>query len=365
MNAMTPPLKPRSGVLEVTPGRVRVFTDPETALDWTRPEDFAQGDAVQAIVLHAAPDAPELPRHVRAALAGLLGHVPFFAVPSGAPDCPLRRWAEAHGSIFDRLVTLEPGETPAGSLLRLERPAGTDLIEAVFADLAQETAQAYEQEAEYSPAEHWEARAQQFGTSARSVCYANAPRIINKMMHEAQMEALMPAIRRAASDMRRGSRPPALLEYGCGIGRLARYCRPHVRYHGADISRGMVETARTLNPGVRFFTTRSLPAADLPEIDIVMTVTVLHHNDRAERLKILKTAAARAGARVRLVLLEDLLVPVQIKSHNMYPLSVERLLDEIAMTFGGTCTQTGFRLLAYKPNDLVVRAALMELDVWR
>lgn len=95
MNAMTPPLKPRSGVLEVTPGRVRVFTDPETALDWTRPEDFAQGDAVQAIVLHAAPDAPELPRHVRAALAGLLGHVPFFAVPSGAPDCPLRRWAEA------------------------------------------------------------------------------------------------------------------------------------------------------------------------------------------------------------------------------------------------------------------------------
>jgi Methyltransferase domain len=354
----------RTRILHLTPGRARIFLDPATSFGLEDPQDLPEMETVQAIVLEALPGSRDVARPIQRRLAGMTGHVPFFAVHSGERNCPLAAWAGAQGTLFDRLVV--PPSLPApGFPLPLVLASEQSPIEAVYKDLQTEIAVSFEHEADYTPAAHWEARARQFGPSGRAVCYANAPRILNKMMHKVQIEALVPAIARAAAQMKRGSFPPSLMEFGCGIGRLARYCTPYVRYHGADISRGMIDTAREINPGRRFFTTPTLETATLPEIDIVMTVTVLHHNDRAERLKILASAARLAGRQVRLVLLEDMMSPAQIKSRNMYPLSIESLLDEIAATFGGTCTQAGFELVYYKPNDLIPRTGLIELDVLR
>lgn len=376
--------RPLGRVLHVTARGARAFSDPETGtgsgvdsgIDLGDRPALAGGgrlaDTIHAIVLDVAPDAPSLPKPVRSFLSGLLGHVPFFAVHSGGAggptETPLETWAATNGSIFDRFVLTGPPEAREdykGPLLPLELAPGASLLAAVFADLRSEMAESHEIEADYTPAGHWEARASRFGTSGRSVCYANAPRIINKMMHATQIEALVPAVRRAGLAMKHGSALPDLIEFGCGIGRLARTCRPHVRYHGVDISRSMIDFARVLNPGSRFFTTQTLGTADLPLMDIVMTVTVLHHNDRDERLKLLGSAAGLARDRVRLILLEDMMAPSQIKSQNMYPLSIESLQDEIAVAFGGTCTQAGFQLIGYKPHDLLPRTGLIELDVWR
>jgi hypothetical protein len=376
-----PQNRPQGSVLHVTAHGTRAWFDPETGIDLNDGRARAGAGNITAIILEVAPDSPALPQPVRRLLAGLTAHVPFFAVHSGDAGAPLERWAAANGSIFDRFIVAGPSEEGAGNdapndtandrgndrgpLLPLEIGPGVALLEAVFGDLRAEMTETHETEADYTPAGHWEARASRFGTSGRSVCYANAPRIINKMMHAIQIAALAPAIRRAAAAMKHGSAPPDLMEFGCGIGRLARTCRPHVRYHGADISRSMIDAARVLNPGTRFFTTQTLGRADLPPMDIVMTVTVLHHNDRAGRLKILKSAAELARERVRLIFLEDLMAPAQIKSPNMYPLSIESLQDEIATAFGGSCTQAGFRLIGYKPHDLLPRTGLIELDVWR
>jgi hypothetical protein len=364
MNVMNRRNGPRNRILHLTPRGARIFLDPETSFGLEGPRGLVEMETAQAIVLEVLPGSEDVARPIGRRLVGMIGHVPFFAVHSGERNCSLAAWAAEHGTIFDRLVV--PPFVPATDFpLPVVLAPGQLPVEAVFADLQTEMAEIHEQEEDYTPGTHWEARARRFGTSGRAVCYANASRIVNKMMHRIQIQALVPAIARAAAHMRSGSFAPSLMEFGCGIGRLARTCRPHVRYHGADISRSMIETARTLNPGIRFFTTPTLGAARLPQIDIVMTVTVLHHNDRTERLKILESAARLSGRQVRLVLLEDMMAPAQIKSRNMYPLSIESLLDEIAASFGGTCTQAGFELVRYKPNDLIPRTGLIELDVWR
>lgn len=357
--------KPQDSVLHVTSGGAAIFFDPETSITLEDRYDMPGLDTIQAIVLEHHPESPDVPLYVRRHIANLVGHIPFFAVYSENGDPAFKSWVTAHSTIFDRRVISRPVPGPPDLPPPLISPPETPLMETVFKDLQMEVAPTFEYRESYTPAGHWEARAQQFGLSGRAVCYANAARATNKMMHAVQIEALEPAIARAAACMRRGAAAPNLLEYGCGIGRLMSYCQPHTTYHGADISRSMIDTARQLNPRGRFFTTRTLGTAAIPEIDIVMTVTVLHHNDRSERRKILKNAAKLAGGRIRLVLLEDLMVPAQIKSRNMYPLSIESLLDDIAMSFGGTCIQDGFQLLHYKPNDLVLRAALIELEIWR
>lgn len=361
MNVMNRRGTPRTRILHLTSRGAWICLGPGPG---TELEDLRDLESIQAIVLEALPGSADIPRPVGRQLARMIGHVPVFAVHSGETDCPLAAWAAEHATIFDRLVLPPALPAPAFPLSLVPAP-GRPLIEAVIEDLQAEMAAPHEQEPDYTPAIHWEARAQQFGTSGRAVCQANAPRIVNKTRHTVQTAALVPAIARAAVDLRSGSEPPALLEYGCGIGRLARCCAPHVRYFGTDLSRGMIDVARKIHPGIRFFTTPTLASATLPEIDIVLTAAVLQHNDRANRLKILKSAAGHAGRRARLVLLEDLMAPAQIRSRTMYPLSIENLLDEVATAFGGTCTQAGFELLSYKPNDLLPRTGLIELDVWR
>ncbi len=66
--------------------------------------------------------------------------------------------------------------------------------------------------------------------------------------------------------------PGRVLDFGCGVGRLAKYFEP-VRYHGVDICGAAIDIATTAEPAHSF----SLLGHDLPKADVTLAHTVLLH----------------------------------------------------------------------------------------
>jgi SAM-dependent methyltransferase len=90
-------------------------------------------------------------------------------------------------------------------------------------------------------------------------------------------------LKRIASRLERPSKETALLDVGCGAGGLDKLLAPHVgRLVGVDVSEGMINEARRLNPGVEYlaYSGRQLPFED-QTFDLVFAVCVVHHVEPA------------------------------------------------------------------------------------
>lgn len=270
-------------------------------------------------------------------------------------------------TIFDRIVARGGliGTVPDAYQLVVAADASREaVLEAIFRDLGGDTESKVSADEGYAAADYWEDRAQMDAVLGRKVCYESAPRVFNKVMHAEQVAHLLPALRRAVADARPVGRKPNLLHYGCGVGRLDRLCAPYVNNYGVDISPTMVKLASALHPHSHYRTTAELDDAGFPAMDAVMIVTVLHHNTAEGRQKIYSQCARASRSRMRLILLEDFIAP-DSASHNLYPLRIGDLLNEVASSFGGSCTLAGMSLLGYKPKDYLQRSALLELDIER
>lgn len=332
------------------------------------PEDVLdQLPSAAAFMFMDTPLSAKLPTILISAIYEACKKVPCFLTNVALSDPGFRDQIGRVATIFDRIL-LQDGEVrpdSVGVALELKFPPETNPVQLVLTDLQTEAELESPTITDYDAGDHWEKRAISFEDSSRAVCYANASRRINKLMHCRQVEALSPAILRAVARAKNSSEMPSLLEYGCGIGRLVPYCAPYSKYHGVDISSTMVNTARNLNPSRFFYTSKDLENLDDLPIDVLLLVTVMHHNDRQGRLEIWKNVAALAGESLQIVFLEDMLIRKHNTSANMHNLTMDDLLDEMTSAFGGTCNLHGFQLIGYKPHDFVARGAVMELEVNR
>lgn len=316
----------------------------------------------EAVLFDRGAGRAVLPHRVASVLKGALETLPFFAV---SDDSQFTLLPVPELTVFDRLIVTEPlAGYPASLQLVVPDDTADAILNAVWNDLSDDVVPMVKASDSYSPADYWEDRAQTALLPGRAVCYGAAPRHINKSMHAVHIKALDLAIRRASRKTRRTAALPTLLDYGCGIGRLASTCMPHVTYHGTDIAPSMIASARLLYPTLPFCTTSELKSAQFPTMDIAMLNTVLHHNPKNDRLAILRDCAALAGRFMRVILLEDFIGP-NAPAANMFPVRVADVLDEIADCFGGSCTLSGMKLLGYKPNDYLQRTALFELEIQR
>ena len=328
---------------------------------------FARGlTYARALIVEGDVARLKLSPRLQAKIDAALSFLPFFSVLPDRVSPAHIEWLQRNLTVFDRVVTAKPRVfCPRSAQLLQPTDDRNACIALVFSDLAADSEGApIAKQGAYNAAAYWQARGTSDYLSGRAVCYAQGPRIINKSMHAVQIAALDPAVARAARAMGNGFTRPNLLDYGCGIGRLAPMCNAHANYFGTDIAPSMIAAARRMLPEYSFRVAGELHAGDLPKMNIVLLNTVLHHNDAPGRKEILATCARLCAPRTRLVLLEDFIGP-NGEAKNMFPLTVSGLLDEIAETFGGTCVLSGLRLLGYKPNDYIQRTALLELDLDR
>lgn len=118
--------------------------------------------------------------------------------------------------------------------------------------------------------------------------------------------------------LRLGALPAhGVLDYGCGTGGLTRLLGARFqRVAGYDPSEGSLSVARQRVPGATFYTSpEAIPAAGF---DAVVLSGVLHHVAPAERLVVVRTAAAKLARGGRLFVFE----------HNPYnPLTRKAVRD--------------------------------------
>ncbi|MCI5122259.1 MAG: class I SAM-dependent methyltransferase, partial [Candidatus Electrothrix sp. AUS4] len=319
----------------------------------------------QAIVLQASPDELGLSLENQKYIHNALQEKPFFAVV--APDASQEYidLLREQTTIFDKLLVSEELSCFSALLQHIVPEMNRqDLADYIQRDLTNDIQAQGPNIQEYCSSDYWESRAQSPGIPGLNVCYASSPRWINKAMHNTQVSALDSVLKNAVEELQISTLRPTLLEYGCGVGRLARFCTKYTTYHGTDISPSMIAKAQQLVPDTPFCTTEQLEQSPFPKMDIFMTCTVLHHNREEEQLKILRNCAQMAKSRVRLILLEDFIGP-QKKSNNMFPLNISRIQSLVSRSFGGMCTLSSFRLLGYKPNTFLQRTALLELKIER
>ena len=320
----------------------------------------------QALVFEKPTDAFSPSFRSRAFLDQFSEWLPRFVVLDATDGDAARAVIETF-TIFDRLVVRGGLIDTIPDVYQLgvaEGASRDEIVAAVFDDLGGDTASQVSVGTDYAAENYWEDRAQMDAVLGRKVCYESAPRVFNKIMHAEQVVYLLPALRNAVAAAHPVGSRPNLLHYGCGVGRLDRMCAPYVNNYGVDISPTMVKLASALHPNSTYRVTSELDGADFPKMDAVMIVTVLHHNPPAARRAIYAQCARVSQRHMRLILLEDFIAP-NAMTHNLYPLRIGDLLDEIAEGFGGSCTLAGMNLLGYKPRDYLQRSVLLELDIDR
>jgi ubiquinone/menaquinone biosynthesis C-methylase UbiE len=107
-----------------------------------------------------------------------------------------------------------------------------------------------------------------------------------------------------------GAVPEAVLDVGCGTGRLLRKARerwPEAKLLGVDSAEGMIEKARQLTPGAVFYVDKveSLPLSDA-SIDLAFSTLSYHHwSDKLEGLRQIERVLRPAGR----LFLADVAIP--------------------------------------------------------
>ncbi|WP_248320399.1 class I SAM-dependent methyltransferase [Caballeronia sp. Sq4a] len=121
-------------------------------------------------------------------------------------------------------------------------------------------------------------------------------------------------------------RPVDVLDFGCGFGRMARVLSqyPFVRYHGYDFSEAMARELIDTPPAgldaaqaVRIAPTAAQAFAER-RFDVVFTVSVLIHNAHDEAARILADMKSLLAPDGYLLLIENQLVPFEIKENNWH-----------------------------------------------
>ncbi len=163
----------------------------------------------------------------------------------------------------------------------------------------------------YSPQSYWNARARTSeGNIHQAVCAFRHSDDLNLAAERVQRHFLKKMLSKI--DLR----GKEVLEIGCGVARwldLIESFGGH--YTGVDISNEMVELARTRRPDGRFthITGPELPFPD-NSLDLVFSVTVLHHNSFDQQDRILKEATRVLRKGGHLLLMEDI---VHDRTHQL------------------------------------------------
>lgn len=323
----------------------------------------------RTILIEADTTQLSVPALFRLPLLNAIRSVPVYFDTITKKISPFIAQIMSEATIFDRVLVDKSDNlrSDIGLSCTIECDRNANLEDVIVNDLSidEGTAGSEIEPNHDGPMKHWNSRAATFGGLGRTVCYLNAARHINKLMHSVQVAELGEALKRAQRTTENPDGKITLLDYGCGIGRLSRLASKFGSYNGIDFAPSMVKVARQINPSANFFTIEEADNGVLPLCDTVMAVTVVQHNDKPNRREIFSRISRLSGVRFRLILLEDLVATDRIDAVNMHHFSIDDLMDDIVSQIGGTTTLESFRLLSYKPADLVRRTGLLELEIRR
>lgn len=329
---------------------------------------YGLGRALQeslAIVLRTTPENAGLSPPAREMLYQSLARQPFYAALD--PD-DLRAWlatGQVEATVYDRSIGPQAlAEVPWLEHIVVSDLSDLALTRLVIADLEHDLKSVALPETQYQPDIYWEERARILQRSARGVSHLYAPRILNKLRYAAQHDILEEVLSDYSRQPEFSAIPPNMIDFGCGIGRLYPLGSDYTRYIGTDISDTMIDTARTLYPGGRFLKKGELDNAILPEMDALLTVTVLHHNPPEKRREIFNRFRQICADCARIFVLEDI-GPLSPTAINMFPLSVRTIVDELSSVFHRAYSVVGLRTISYKPYELRLQAVLLEVEVIR
>ena len=248
-------------------------------------------------------------------------------------------WA---GCQLIKLRSGEPGE------------AARELLGLLEAELATPTF--FGEDGRYEAVRYWRERGAVLAASSphRAVCSVRHGPDFNKAMHRAQSAALMPQFE-AARGARSADAPFEVLEVGCGVGRwAASFDLSKTRFTGVDISEGMVAAARANFPEGNFDVLGedlALPYGD-ESFDLVFSVTVMHHNPRPAKERLLSEMWRVAKPGGRLLFLEDFVSGGWTEASTVYPMSVTRFVDLLLEATNWQLVLEHVESLKYPHDDL-------------
>ena len=117
----------------------------------------------------------------------------------------------------------------------------------------------------------------------------------------------------------KGNTPNTVLDVGCGTGRLLRKARkywPETQLIGVDPADGMIENARRLTPGAKFYVSQaeSLPLPD-ESVNLAFSTASFHHwQDQEKGLREIKRVLRIGG----LLFLADFWLPLGLSKLIRY-----------------------------------------------
>jgi ubiquinone/menaquinone biosynthesis C-methylase UbiE len=196
---------------------------------------------------------------------------------------------------------------------------------------------------DYEPAKYWEARAKH-GVSDKyqAVCAYGLSHSENWAMDRVQSHKLLRLLKEL--DLKALN----VLELGCGVGRWAPlFQKAGTSYTGADISEGMLDSARRLAPGGCFvhLTNSKLPFDD-ESFDLVFTVTVLHHNPYERQNELIDELLRVTKHGGYVLLIEDITSGARLRtSFNMFPRPVTDWVSQVKT--GGRAELIRIRFMRY------------------
>lgn len=90
-----------------------------------------------------------------------------------------------------------------------------------------------------------------------------------------------------------------LLDFGCGIGRSAKYIRqylPNISIYGTDVSKEEIKVARKNNKNQKNVTFTPFDGLNIPfkeKFDIIFVANVFHHIKRSDQKKVMKNISGK------------------------------------------------------------------------
>ena len=127
-----------------------------------------------------------------------------------------------------------------------------------------------------------------------------------------------------------------VLELGCGVGRWApKLQKAGANYIGTDLSQGMISRARIITPSANFvhLTTDNLPF-ETGSFDLVLTVTVLHHNSYARQDELIDELLRITKPGGHILIMEAILPSDRTRtstSFNMFPRPVADWISRVTL----------------------------------